>query len=374
MKFYFGENSIISRNLNKRLFISAFIIGIMAVIYTIFWHSMAVYLENLIDDWRSYKTDQGVESSYSSIEVVGFPLNFNIRINNPRLQAPLTAIGDYKIKKIKKWIWEGDHLIVKLRPWNFNIIKFDLSGSNRFLLKGKNVIYDFVGETKLINIDSETSQSAWPKKLTIRLEGMELSEQTSKLDISIKSAFFSTQILLNKNKRDSIKKKNPDRVLRVRLKDLYSSKQPRWLADSYIKKLSMELNIFETLDPSLSMKHLKKWRDTGGIIDINLFEAVFGDLKTHASGTLALDQDLQPLLAMTAKFEGVVPLIDKLMELGHIRTNTAMLAKIIFGGFSERLGNERSSIDLPLTIQNRKLSVGPISMFTVPFINWTNAR
>ena len=160
----------------------------MAVIYTIFWHIMAVYLENSIDDWRSYKTDQGVESSYSSIEVVGFPLNFNIRINNPRLQAPLTAIGDYKIKKIKKWIWEGDHLIVKLRPWNFNIIKFDLSGSNRFLLKGKNVIYDFVGETKLINIDSETSQSAWPKKLTIRLEGMELSEQTSKLDISIKSA------------------------------------------------------------------------------------------------------------------------------------------------------------------------------------------
>ena len=62
MKFYFGENSIISRNLNKRLFISAFIIGIMAVIYTIFWHSMAVYLENSIDDWRSYKTDQGVES------------------------------------------------------------------------------------------------------------------------------------------------------------------------------------------------------------------------------------------------------------------------------------------------------------------------
>ena len=59
----------------------------------------------------------------------------------------------------------------------------DLDMGEATLLKGKNVIYDFVGETKLINIDSETSQSAWPKKLTIRLEGMELSEQTSKLDI-----------------------------------------------------------------------------------------------------------------------------------------------------------------------------------------------
>ena len=165
MKFDFGENFIISRNLNKRLFISGSIIGIMAVIYTIVWHSMAVYLVNSIDDWRSYKTDQGVESSYSSIEVVGFPLNFNIRIKNPRLQAPLAAIGGYEFNNIKKWIWEGNQLIVKLRPWNFNIIKFDLSGSNRFLLKGKNIIYDFVGEAKLINIDSETSQSAWPKNL-----------------------------------------------------------------------------------------------------------------------------------------------------------------------------------------------------------------
>ena len=103
MKFYFGENSIISRNLNKRLFISAFIIGIMAVIYTIFWHSMAVYLENSIDDWRSHNTDQGVESSYSKIDFTGFPFNFIIRIKNPRLQVPLAASSNYEIRK---WIWD----------------------------------------------------------------------------------------------------------------------------------------------------------------------------------------------------------------------------------------------------------------------------
>ena len=204
LKNYKLINFIISKDLNKRLFISFFIIGIMAVIYTIFWHSMAVYLESSIDDWRSYKTDQGVESSYSTIEVAGFPLNFYIRINNPRLQGPLAAIGNYGIKK---WIWEGNHLIVKLRPWNFNLIKLDLSGSNRFLLKGENVVYDFASETKLINIDSEMSQGAWPKKIMIRLEGMKMSEQISKSDISIKSAFFSTQILLSEDKRGSVTKK-----------------------------------------------------------------------------------------------------------------------------------------------------------------------
>ena len=374
MKFYFRKNFNISKNLNKRLVISSSIVGIIAVIYTIFWHSMAVYLENSIDDWRSYKTDQGVESSYSMIEVGGFPLNFNIRINNPRLQAPLAAIGTGEINKIKKWIWEGNHLIVKLRPWNFNIITFDLSGSNRFLLRGKNVIYDFASKTKLINIDSKMSQGAWPKKIMIRLEGMQLSEKISKSDISIKSALFSTQIVLNEDTRDSVTKKNLNRVLQVRLEDLYLPKKLRWPPDSHVKKLSMKLNIFENLDLILNKKNLKKWRDAGGIIDINLFEAVFGELKTHATGTLALDQDLQPLLAMTANFEGIVPLIDKLTVLGHIRTNTAMIAKIIFGGLAERLGNERSSIGLPLTIQNRNLSVGPISVFTLPFINWGNGR
>jgi hypothetical protein len=51
-----------------------------------------------------------------------------------------------------------------------------------------------------------------------------------------------------------------------------------------------------------------------------------------------------------------------------------MLAKIIFGGLSERFGTGHSSIGLPLTIQNRRLSVGPISLFTLPFINWANSE
>ena len=371
LKNYKLINFIFSKNLNKMLFISFFIIGIMAVIYTIFWHSMAVYLESSIDDWRSYKADQRVVLSYSTVEVAGFPLNFYIRINNPRLQVPLATIGNYEIKK---WIWEGNHLVVKLRPWNFNIIKFDLSGSNRFILKGKNFIYDFASETKLIKIDIEMSQDTWPKKIMIRLEGMKMSEQISKSDISIKSASFNTQILLNQDTRGSATKKNLNRVLQVKLEDLQLPRKLRWPADSYLKELSIELNIFENLGLILTEKNLKKWRDTGGIIDINLFKAVFGDLKTYASGTLALDQDLQPLLAMTAKFEGLVPLIDKLLASGYIRTNTAILAKIIFGRFSERLGNGKSGIGLPLTIQNRRLSVGPISLFTLPFINWANSE
>ena len=60
---------------------------------------MSVYIEKSIADWRSYTAEQGVESSYSAIEVAGFPLNFYITIANPKLQGPLPAIGDYEIKK-----------------------------------------------------------------------------------------------------------------------------------------------------------------------------------------------------------------------------------------------------------------------------------
>jgi hypothetical protein len=53
-------------------------------------------------------------------------------------------------------------------------------------------------------------------------------------------------------------------------------------------------------------------------------------------------------------------------------SNTAILAKVVLGGISKRAENGRLSVGLPLSIQNRKLSVGPVTLMTLPSINWSN--
>jgi len=363
---------IFFNGVNRKLLISFFVIGFIVATYTIFWFSMAIYLENITEDWKNLQTHESVKLSYSKMEITGFPVNFRIHLNNPRLQIPFSTSDYQKPARKKEWIWEGKRVVVSLRPWDFNTINLDLSGSNRVFFKKKDIIYDFVSEAKLINIETKTSLHTWPKKFRIKVEEMKISEKISKVDTSIEAAFFSTDVLLNEEVENLSTEKNQNLVFKLKLKGVYLPKELRWPIDNYVEAILIKLKIFKKISPDLSSKNLAEWRDAGGIIDIDSFEGVLGDLKTSAKGTLALDQNLQPLLAMSANFEGIISFIDRLNKLGFIVSNTAILAKVILGGISKRAENGRLSVGLPVSIQNRKLSVGPVTLMTLPSINWSN--
>jgi len=361
---------IFSNVVNRKILISFVVIIFLGVIYTIFWFSTAIYLENIIKDWKSYKTYKGVKLSYSKMEITGFPGNFRVRLNNPQLQILFGTSDCRKPVRKKTWIWQGKRIVVSLRPWDINTIKLDLSGSNRVIFKNKDIIYDFVSETKLINIETKIFLHTWPEKFRIKVEEIKMSEKVTKADISIEAASFSADVLLNGEVGHSSTEKNQNRIFKMKLKGIYLPKELRWPIENYIEKILLELKILKRISPILNFQNLKKWRDAGGIIDIDTFEGIFGGLKTSANGTLALDQNLQPLLAMSANFEGIISFIDRLNKLDFIRSNTAILAKVILGGMSKRLENGRLSVGLPLSIQNRKLSIGPVTLMMVPSINW----
>ena len=212
---------IFSNVVNRKSLISLFVVGSVAVIYIIFWFSMAIYLENIIEDWKSYQTDKGVKLSYSKMKITGFPVNFRIRLNNPQLQIPFGTSDDQKSVRKKEWVWQGKRVVVSLRPWDFNTIKLDLSGSNRVLFKNKYITYDFVSETKLINIETNIFSHTWPEKFRIKVEEMKISEKIKKVDTSIEAALFSTEVLLNEEAGVSSTKKNQNQVYKMELKGIY---------------------------------------------------------------------------------------------------------------------------------------------------------
>ena len=160
-------SSIFSNTVYRRLSISFLVFGIIAIIYIIFWYGTVMYLKNTIEGLRDYSAEQGVLASYGKLEITGFPINFHISINDLQLQIPYHSNKDQKYKKDKKWIWLAQRAVVELRPWNFNNVKFDLSGSNRLSLKDNGTLYEFVSEAKLINIDAKI-QGSWLEKFKIK--------------------------------------------------------------------------------------------------------------------------------------------------------------------------------------------------------------
>ena len=366
LKIYHSLSLILSNNLNRKVSICLRIFGLVAVIYTVFWYGTMAYFKSVIQELRDNPTNLGFTASYEKIEITGFPVKFRITINNPQLQASLHKT---KSQNNKEWIWRGKLAVVEIKPWNFNIFRINLSGLNKVSFINAETAYDFISKAKLIRIDAKISGSQI-EELYFKANKLNISENFSGKEIFIDKALFNTQQVQQDSNSCSGIAENPSRIIRVKLKDILLPREFGKFLDSRLDKIFMDLKVSKNLRPVFNLNNLTTWRDAGGIIDIESFEGISGRLKIYGSGTLALDQKLQPLLAVAANFEGIMPLVDKLKLVGFINSRTALLAKFVLSGISRRSANGRKSVSLPLTIQDRRLSIGPAQLLTLPFINW----
>jgi hypothetical protein len=126
---------------------------------------------------------------------------------------------------------------------------------------------------------------------------------------------------------------------------------------------------FET---SFSRAAATAWRDTGGTVEITALELRWGPLNVVAIGTMALDENLQPLAALTATITGFNETIDALTAAGTIPQNEADSAKALLNLLAKppRLLGGPPEIAVPLTIQNQRLSLGPVALMMLPPIEW----
>jgi hypothetical protein len=133
-----------------------------------------------------------------------------------------------------------------------------------------------------------------------------------------------------------------------------------------------EITVNGAIDPHLPpLAGLTAWRDIGGTIDLARFEIVWGPVRLVGDGTMALDSALQPAGAFTARISGLAEILTAMENAGMIDARTAALARITLAVLtrpSEDGGPPAAHV--PLTIQNRTLSVGPVALMTLPGVTW----
>ncbi|MGZ9115243.1 MAG: DUF2125 domain-containing protein [Brevundimonas sp.] len=120
---------------------------------------------------------------------------------------------------------------------------------------------------------------------------------------------------------------------------------------------------------------LFRWRDAGGVIDVAALKLAYGPLSLSGSGTVALDEAGQPVAAFAAQISGLFPAIDALRAHGHMGRGEAVAAKLALGllaGPPDRRSppDRQGPLDVPLTLQDRVLSVGPVALMPIPEIHW----
>lgn len=113
------------------------------------------------------------------------------------------------------------------------------------------------------------------------------------------------------------------------------------------------------------------WRDAGGVLELRDVTLRWGPTAASAAATLALDEALQPMGAGTVRLVGAQEALSMLGAGGVIDARTAETASRMAALLARPGGEgEPPQIELPLTLQDRRLSLARLPVLRLPELVW----
>lgn len=146
----------------------------------------------------------------------------------------------------------------------------------------------------------------------------------------------------------------------------------RWPLGRHVEVVSAEGTVVGPLPEAAPPRAAATaWRDAGGSVEVQLQSLTWGPLSATGSATLALDEELQPMGAGTGHIVGYKGTFDALGSNGVLTHSAVKAAKALLSLMAGVPGGrERQSIDVPLTLQFRTLSMRQIPLALLPEVEW----
>jgi len=332
------------------------------------WFWMADRLRADIVDFAEIQKSNGVTLSWEKLRISGFPIRFDTDFTAPQARldnVDRTITWTGADASIRPFI-EGPGVVSFRAPGQHNLdIRepgFDLSIKSQSDELAGRLGFDNSGEVNALRGLAE------PFDLVINRRDQ----------IGIRRAAFDFEKLSVTETNDTI---HPDPVaakLALVLDgiDLSALSLNDDIVDSLgseILRAAAELSLRGSLEAdTISPRTLARWRDSGGTVEIENLELVWGPLRFAGDGTLALDNALQPVGAFSARISGLDKLIDLLEQRGQVGKQQAAIARIAMAVLNRSPANGGPpEARVPVTIQDRVVSIGPVPLVQLDPTVWT---
>jgi len=344
-------------NVARRLTILACIVLVLvAVGLSAFWLYGAERLKQTVAHLEANWRAQGGELSYENFRLDGFPMWFRIQVDKPMVGLPQAR---------SPWHWEGPPMRMRMSPFaprgralfpgkhQLNITVFGTpvtlsiearDAEARYRGRISEASYVVLGDTLSVSVNGQPP-------LTVSNVDFEITQIRGATDHLKPSARFSFEI-------DDV--------------SLPAGSLPEQFRSRPIDLAKLQGHVLGPFTPDFNRAAATAWRDLGGTVEVESLELRWGPLKLVAVGTMALDENLQPLAALTATITGFNETIDALTATGAIQKSEADATKTVLSLLAKpppRLLGGPPEITVPITIQNQRLSMGPLAL-TVPPIEW----
>ena len=336
---------------------------VFLVLFSVYWFVVAANLKGGLKTWVGDQMGAGIRAQYEGVEISGYPFFFRVILTKPQVSlsfVPASSDGE-------EWRWQASRIIAVMKPWDLNTVKLDLSGSHDVeITRGavrdiyraaarQSVIAVIIGNDGLPNISTVTvgDLEVWDKQR---------NEQVSARHVRLQGSRLFPQELTNET---------PTFDVSAAIQGFYLPKRFSLPLGHKIERFRIKLQVLGQLKRPIDRETLTAWRDDGGTIEISALEARYGSLQMVASGTMALDHQLQPLAAMSVKLQGYVTALDQLRAARVIGAREVAIAKLVLGALSRReLDGGPAAVRLPFNIRNGFLTAQGIKLFAIPPVVW----
>ena len=320
--------------------------------YTAYWFLVAHRIEAGIADWALSQRADKIDLDWQKMRVSGYPAAFRIDLGAAALRdGAVTPSPEFHFPVLSG----------TARPWDF--ADWRLAAPEGFTA-------DFAavgGHTpaKLIagtadGVVSMGPDDGWTLRLT--LEGTTVDAGAP---VRVDSA-HATVTVAPKPLRGHA---DPVMALAVEASQIKLPLAVRPLGDA-IDELDFGATVKGAVPRGKLADAFAAWRDAGGTIELDNLRLKWGALNATATGTLALDPELQPTGGLSGAIQGYDQILTALVQNGQMRASDAGLARIALTLLAKVGPDGRPEIRTAFTIQNGQMFLGPAKLGRLPHITW----
>lgn len=333
-----------------RLLGAVLVIGIAA--YSVFWWIAAGKIEEATIAWQAAVKAQKIDASWQAMRVTGYPLSFRLELSDAGLKdGAINPAAELR----------APMLTASLRPWNFH----------HFWLAAPNGLDATAGPaaTPLLRLNTDHASGAVSLAndgtATIWLSLYQTKETMAAIPLSAQAVHAWAIV------PPGAPAAHQDANLAVAL-DVHSLSLP--IAPPgfgpTVDDLAFGLTMTGAFPPGPLRDAAAAWRDGGGTLELDHLHLRWGDMEITGSGTLALDNELQPVGGFSGGVSGFDQLLSALVATGRIKASDARVARLALAMLAKAGPDGRPEISTSLTIQHGEMYLGPAKLGPAPRIDW----
>jgi hypothetical protein len=348
-----------------RIVVAAIVLALILAGYGAWWLHAAARLRDGVGQWAEARRADGYVLALEDVTVQGFPLKLQVVAREFSIgrEAPVA------------WRWSGPRLAASAPPWVGRRVSVTAPGAHK-------VEYDTPAGRRAIPFTAEKADATVRVGDDLRIARVDVDLGTIVAAVPDVGDVKAEQLLLALTAAPKSAPPPPATSPRApevgRLAfitigvELPPGAAPPSLGPR-IARTDAEILLLGAIPTASTRTAMAEWRDAGGTLEIDKLRMHWGEFQAETQGSVALDRDLQPVGALTVRMWGVGALIDALVAGGQMRAREGATARVVLRSLAKPsipTQNIPPEIEVSLTVQDRRLYLGPIPLMPIPPIAW----